>query len=140
MSIHEQEEVKKKYYNEAMRYMDNAKECLQKAQKEGKYYNDQKYVKMACGTAYSGMLVALDGFLTLKDVELPKGKERKSIEFYHNNLAKLDRKMLNTLNSAYEVLHLWGYYDGITKVKVVKDGFEEAYTLINKLKPTEYTA
>ena len=103
MSIHEQEEVKKKYYNEAMRYMDNAKECLQKAQKEGKYYNDQKYVKMACGTAYSGMLVALDGFLTLKDVELPKGKERKSIEFYHNNLAKLDRKMLNTLNTDFHV-------------------------------------
>ena len=101
MSIREQEKVKEKYYSEAMRYMDNAKECLQKAQKEGKYYNDQKYVKMACSTAYSGMLIALDGFLTLKDVEMPKGKERKSIEFYHNNLAKLDRKMLNTLNSAY---------------------------------------
>ena len=140
MSIREQEKVKEKYYSEAMRYMDNAKECLQKAQKEGIYYNDQKYVKMACGTAYSGMLVALDGFLTLKDVVLPKGKERKSIEFYHNNLAKLDRKMLNTLNSAYELLHLFGYYDGITRVTVVRDGFEDAYTLIDKIKPTEYTS
>ena len=140
MSIREQENVKEKYYSEAMRYMDNAKECLQKAQKEGIYYNDQKYVKMACGTAYSGMLVALDGFLTLKDVVLPKGKDRKSIEFYQNNLAKLDRKMLNTLNSAYEVLHLWGYYDGITRVTVVRDGFEDAYLLIDKIKPTEYTS
>ena len=139
MSIHEQEKLKKKYYNEAMRYMDNAKECLQKAQKEGKFYNDQKYVKMACGTAYSGMLVALDGFLLLKDIELPKGKKRKSIEFYHNNLAGLDRKMLNTLNSAYEVLHLLGYYDGITDVVVVKRGFENAYILIEKIKPTEHT-
>ena len=31
--------------------MDNAKECLQKAQKDVKYYTDPKYVKMACGTA-----------------------------------------------------------------------------------------
>ena len=140
MSIYEQEELKKNYYSEAMRYMDNAKECLQKAQKEGQFYNDKKYVKMACGTAYNGMLIALDGFLILKDIALPVGKERKSIEFYHNNLAKLDRKMLNTLNSAYEVLHLWGYYDGITDAIVVKRGFENAYTLIDKIKPTEYAS
>jgi len=137
MSIQEQETVKKKYYSEAVRYMDNAKECLQKAQKDGKYYNDPKYVKMACGTAYSGLLVALDGFLILKKVEIPKGKDRKSIEFYHNNLAKLDRKMLNTLNSAYEILHLFGYYDGIKSVKVVKEGFEDAYSIIKKIKPVE---
>ena len=139
MSIREQEKVKEKYYNEAMRYMDNAKECLQKAQKEGNFYNNRKYVKMACGTAYSGMLVALDGFLTLKDVVLPKGKKRKSIEFYHENLAGLDRKMLNTLNCAYEVLQ-FGYYNGITDAIVVKRGFENAYVLIDKIKPTEHTS
>jgi len=138
MSIEEQEILKKKYYSEAVRYMNNAKECLQKAQKDGKYYNDPKYVKMACGTAFSGMLVALDGFLMLKNVDLPKGKERKSVEFYHNNLARFDRKMLNTFNSAYEILHLFGYYDGIKNVKVVKEGFEDAYTIIKKIKPTEY--
>ena len=137
MSIQEQETVRKKYYNKAVRYMDNAKECLQKAQKDGKYYNDPKYVKMACGTAYSGLLVALDGFLILKKVELPKGKDRKSIEFYHNNLVQLDRKMLNTLNSAYEILHLFGYYDGIKSVKVVKEGFDDAYSIIKKIKPVE---
>jgi len=137
MLSQEQQELKKKYYSEAIRYMDNAKECLKKAKKEGKYYNDQKYVKMACGTAYSGVLMALDGFLISKDIELPKGKNRKSIEFYHNNLAKLDKKMLNTLNNVYKVLHLWGYYDGINSADVVKDGFEDAYTIIDKIKPSE---
>jgi uncharacterized protein (UPF0332 family) len=135
MSIQEQQELKEKYYSEAMRYMDNAKECLQKAKKEGKYYNDPKYVKMACGTAYNGLLVALDGFFILKDVEMPKKKERKSIEFYHNHLAKLDKKMLNTLNNAYDVLHLWGYYDGITSENVLNDGLKDAKTLIDKIKP-----
>jgi uncharacterized protein (UPF0332 family) len=137
MSIQEQQELREKYYGEAMRYMDNAHECLKKAKREGNYYNDQKYVKMACGTAYSGMLMALDCFLMLKGIEIPKGKNRKSIEFYHNNLGKLDGKMLNTLNSVYKVLHLWGYYDGIENVTVLKGGFDDAYTIIEKIKPQE---
>ena len=135
MSIQEQQELREKYYGEAMRYMDNAGECLKKAKKEGKFYNDPKYVKMACGTAYNGMLVALDGFLILKGIEKPKGKQRKSIEYYQNNIAKIDRKMLNYLNNAYEILHLWGYYDGIGDVRVVSAGFDNAYTLIEKIKP-----
>jgi len=136
MSIQERQEIKEKYYNEAIRYMDNAKECLKKAKKEGKFYNDPKYVKMACGTAYNGVLLALDCFFMLKDIESPKGKNRKSIEFYHNNLAKSDKKMLNYLSSAYNILHLWGYYEGIEKANVVKSGFDDAYTIIKKIKPT----
>jgi hypothetical protein len=73
--------------------VDNAKECLKKAQKEGKFYHAPKYV------------------------------------------AKIDRKMLDHLNGAYKILHLYGYYDGINVVSVVKDGFDIAYTLIEKIKP-----
>ena len=66
MSISEQEALKETYYNEANRYMDNANECLKKAKKEDNYYHDQKNVRMACETTYSGLLVALDCFLLLK--------------------------------------------------------------------------
>ena len=135
MSIEEQQKLKEEYYGEAIRFMENAKECLKKAKKEEGYYSDHKYVKMACGTAYSGVLMALDCFLMLKGVELPKGKKRKSIEFYQYNIGKIDRKMLNPLYGAYEVLHLWGYYDGIKKADVVNGGFDDAYTLIEKIKP-----
>jgi len=136
MSVQEQQQTKEKYHNEALRYMENAKDCLKKAKKEGKYYYDKKYVKMACATAYSGVLIALDCFFILKDVDMPKGKDRKSIEFYRNNLSKLDKKVLKTLNSAYDILHLWGYYDGIDNSEVVKSGFDDAFTIINKIKPT----
>ena len=135
MSIQEQRQLKEKYYNDAMRYMDNAKEYLKSAQKEGKYYCDQKYVKTACATAYSGVLIALDCFLLLKGIEKPEGRERKSIEYYHSNLGKIDRKMVNYLNSTYKILHLWGYYDGIENVNVIKEGFDEAYKIIEKIKP-----
>ena len=136
MSIQEQQQTKEKYYSEAVRYMANAKECLAKAKKENGYYQDTKYVRMACGTAYSGVLVALDGFLVLKGVHKPTAKERKSIEHYQKNIATIDRKMLDMINSAYKILHLAGYYDGIEKADVVKSGFAEADKIINKIKPT----
>jgi len=137
MSIQEQQKIKEKYYSEAMRYMDNAKEYLKSARKEGKYYRDTKYVRTACGTAYNGVLIALDCFLLLKGISIPKGKDRKSIEFYHNNLAKLDRKMLDYLNTSYKILHLYGYYDGVEKADVIKSGFDDAKKIIEKIKPAE---
>jgi uncharacterized protein (UPF0332 family) len=136
MSISEQQAVKEKYYFEAMRYIANAYEDLKKAQKEGKYYNDPKYVRRACGTAYSGLLIALDGFLILKGVHKPTtAKQRKSIEHYYREIPKIDKKMHRTLINAYQILHLFGYYDGTNSVSVVKEGFSEAQILIDKIKP-----
>ena len=135
MSIQEQQLLKETYYNEAIRYMDNAKECLLKAKKEDNYYQDPKYVKMVCGTAYCGILVALDYFLILKGINNPKGKSKKSIEYYQENIIRIDEKMLGMLNSIYKVLHLLGYYDGITSVKVLNEGFIEAYKIIEKIRP-----
>jgi len=133
MSIREQTEIKALYYNEAIRYMDNAKETLKKAGKDGPFYKDDKYVKTACGTAYNCVLKALDGYFIIKNVKIPKRK--KSIEFYRDNLAKKDRKLMNYLNNTYEILHLSGYYDGVTGIKVIQSGFEYAYEIISKLKP-----
>lgn len=133
MSIEEQNAIKSKYYTEAIRYMDNAKETLKKAGKEDKFYSDIKYVRTACGTAYNGVLLALDGYLILKDIKKPRG--RKSIEYYQDKIAKTDKKLLNYVNSAYEVLHLVGYYDGNNSVSIIKEGFNYAYYIIDKIKP-----
>jgi len=119
-------------YKEALRYIQNAEETLEKAGKDDKFYFDVKYIKTACGTAYSGILVALDGLFDIKN--MPKRRGRKSIEYYQNNLSKIDKKLLNELNNAYTVLHLDGYYDGINKIKIIDEGFESALTIINSLK------
>ena len=51
-------------YREAARYIENATDILKtKGKKEGGYYQDTKYVKMACGTAYNGVLMAADTYL-----------------------------------------------------------------------------
>lgn len=133
MGITEQILTKTKYYNEAIRYMNNATETLKKAGKEDRHYKDDKYVKTACGIAYNGVLKALDGYLFLMNVEKTKG--RKSIEYYYEEVGKRDRKLVKDIHDAYEILHLSGYYDGITNVKIISEGFEVAYHIIEKIKP-----
>ena len=135
MTIGEQQIFLKKEYAEAVRYMDNAKETLQKAKKDGNHYTDKKYVRTACGTAYNGVLLALDAWFVLKGIPKPNKKQRKSIEYYMSNVAQIDKKLAASLHAAYNVLHLDGYYDGITNVKIIADGFEVAYEIIEKIKP-----
>jgi hypothetical protein len=126
-------------YAEANRYMDNAKETLKKSDKANHgHYMDKKYVKSACGIAYLAVLVALDAWLKLKGVQTPNKKRHKSIEFYMSNLAQLDGKMKDYMNTAYDILHLEGYYRGETRIKAIEAGFDAAYDIINQIKPEQF--
>jgi len=133
MGTADQDKIRSEYYVEAIRYMDNAKETLTKAGKEDDLYKDDKYVKTACGIAYCAVLKALDGYLLLKEVKRQKG--RKSIEYYRENIAIIDRKLMQYLNNAYMTLHLDGYYDGNVSVDTISSGFKSAYLIIDKIKP-----
>ncbi len=114
-----------KHIIEAHRYLENAKEILRdKAQKEDKYYKEAKYVKMAGNTAYNGVLVALDGLLGVEK------KGRKSVEWYKEELSKLDKKILYTFSSAYETLHLLMGYDGSPNAIIANEGLKEAEAII----------
>ncbi|MFP5042953.1 DUF5618 family protein [Parasediminibacterium sp. JCM 36343] len=113
------------YIKEANRYLNNAKEILrEKAHKEDGYYKDKKYVKLAGHAAYSAVLEALDGMLGIKK------KGRKSVDWYQAELAKIDKKILNSFNTAYDVLHLSMGYDGAKSAKIASAGLEEAETII----------
>ena len=115
-----------KHITEAHRYIDNAKEILRdKAQKEDGYYKDKKYVKLAGHAAYSAVLEALDGLFGLRK------KGRKSVEWYQEELGKMDKKVLNAFNVVYNTLHLSMAYDGNLSVKIANIGLEEAETIIN---------
>lgn len=119
---------------EARRYLSNAKEILsEKAKKDGDHYEDRKYVRLAGHAAYSGVLIALDSILEKK-------KGRKSVEWYQENLRKIDRKALDTFNSIYEVVHLYMAYDGVKNVNVSKEGLREAEALINWVETRTATA
>ena len=122
----------KNAYKEAMRYIENARETLKLAGKDGKFYADEKYVRTASGTAYSGTLIALDCLFDVKN--MPKRRGRKSIDYYQDNLGKIDKKLLKHLNNAYLILHLNGYYEGLTNIKAIDGGLDEAISLIDSIK------
>ncbi len=127
-------QLKEKAICNAERYYDNAKTMLsEKAGKQGDYYSDAKYVKTACGTAYSGILILLDAYIKIKG-QVTNYKDRKSIEYYRDNISDRDNQLLKYVNSAYSILHLSGYYDGVLKYKVIQGGMEVFQDIIRHFK------
>lgn len=123
---------------EVARYINNAQDILKtKGNKKEGFYQDVKYVKMACGTAYSAVLMALETYFEIKGVPILKKRKnsRPSVEDFEKRLAGLDKKLLKEFNVTYNVLHLDGYYDGITKYGVIQEGMGSAIEIINKIKP-----
>ncbi len=118
------------YITEARRYLANAKNILKNSKVENGFYRDVKHVRMACGIAYSGVLMAIDGYLLKKGKEIRR-RGRKSVDDYRRELSKIDKKMLEYFNAAYNILHLSGYYDGTNRVSVISDGLKVAQEIIN---------
>ena len=117
---------------EAERYWENAKTILsEKAGKEGNYYNDPKYIKMAGNTAWSGVLVALDAVLKVREDKNMKKGQRPDFRDYEEAMAKKDRKMLRTLLAAYESLHKTLGYDGNPSYKIVQESMREGKLVID---------
>ena len=113
------------HIKEAKRYINNAKDILkEKAKKEDGFYSDAKYVKMAGHTAYSGVLVALDG------VYGTKAKGRKDVDWYKQNIAKNYKKLLPLFLAIYDTLHLSLGYDGNPDAKVAQSGLINAEKLM----------
>ena len=120
-------------YQEANRYIDNAKLTLkEKAGKKDGEYADIKYVQTAAGTAYVGVLLAIDEFLKRK--EGAKFTKPRSIEEYRTRVAKQNKKLLSLLNEAYADLHLSGYCHGVPSVRVMTNGLNTAIEIIEYIK------
>ena len=133
MSAHEKE-IR---YREAIRYMQNAVDILKtKARKKDRYYEDQKYVRMACATAYNAVLLALDSYLEIKGKPIQKKKSSQiNVKDNQKSLAEIDKKTLNEFNTAYRILHIDGYYQGENNYSIIKGGMDSAAQIINKIRP-----
>ena len=114
---------------EAERYIHNARQLLsEKGGKDGDYYTDRKYVRMAGHTAWCGVLTALDAALNIKE-KLKKGK-RADIKDYQEALGKTDKKMTRIMMNSYDTLHKILGYDGNLNYKIVQAGLSEAQVVI----------
>jgi hypothetical protein len=114
---------------EAWRYYQNAQDILAtKAGKEGSYYSDPKYVRMAGNTAWNGVLIALDAVLKITD-NLKRG-QRADIKDYQAAVGKRDNKLSKQLTSAYNLMHKSMGYDGELNANLVKTAMEEGRKVI----------
>ena len=114
---------------EAERYLQNAKQILsEKAEKDGNYYSDQKYVKMAGNAAWNGVLVALDNVTDVR--KNLKKNQRVDFQDYQNAVSKIDRKMNMPLLAAYESLHKALGYDGNPSFKIVQESLKQGQLII----------
>lgn len=121
--------IENRHIKEAYRHLENAREILkEKGKKEDGFYTDEKYVSIAGHAAYRGVLLALNELM--KQQGFTK-RTRKHVDDYRDFVAKMDRKMLNYFNTAYNILHLDMGYDGIGKYDIVKIGLNCAEQIID---------
>ncbi|MBI5187399.1 MAG: DUF5618 family protein [Nitrospinae bacterium] len=119
-----------------MRYLQNARELLNKSPIEDNDYIDVKYVKEACSTAYLAVLKAIDECLLKRGIT--EKKLPRSVDGYREALRKHvsihNGKLLRKFNNLYEELHIAGYYRGNLKSSgVLKELLKDARFFIEKI-------
>ena len=122
---------------EALRYLENAREILKTVPVEDNTYTDVKPVQEACGTAYLGVLKAIDQYLIKKGVE--EKELPQSVDGYRDMMRKYlmihNGKLMKEFEKLYKLLHIAGYYRGLLEdVTVVKDSLKAARIFIEKIK------
>jgi DNA-binding ferritin-like protein (Dps family) len=128
---------KTRVQSEALRYLENARELLNKSPIEGDRYEDMKYVQEACGTAYLAVLKSIDSYLLKRGVyqkDLPQ-----SVEGYRDMIRKYlipyNGKLTKEFEKLYKELHMAGYYRGLIEdVNALKNIFRSARSFIEKTK------
>lgn len=115
---------------EARRYVENARNVLQKYAQldlETHCYDDRKYVRAAGHYLWNGVLIVLNAVYHVNEK-----KGRISIDDYRKAVGGHDRKLLAKVNCAYDILHLSMGYDGILYKNMCDNGFLIANEIIDQ--------
>jgi hypothetical protein len=121
-------------FNEAVRFYENAKQILSQVEIQYNRYVDTKPVQESAGTAYLAMLKAIDGFLIESGVH-PKDLPTSTVDYQLalKKYSSRNGKVLAAFRTAWENLHVFGYYRAGAGVQMIKEGFESARFVIEKL-------
>jgi len=123
---------------DALQYLNNAKEILKSIPIENNIYTDVKRVREAFGMAYLAILEAINEYLRTKK-GFTKKELPKSVEGYRTALQKYvaihNGKLMREFESLYDTLHIAGYYRGLLRdVNVIKESIKSAKVFIERIK------
>lgn len=132
---------KKNLIDEAYRYVENARDTLEKNENydpSTRSYDDRKYVRAAGHYLWHAVLLALDAvFQVRKD-----RRTRIDIDAYREAVTKRDKKLLTLVNNGYQILHLHMGYDGVLSKDACDNGFHITNDIIKRcasLQPSSQT-
>ena len=116
-----------------LRYFNNAKETLAKSSIEFGHYLDPKFVSEAAGMAYLAARKAILDYSKQKGLAVkPVPKTYEGMSHLIDKLPQRN-KLHYKFKNVYDILHSGAYYDGLTRVAAIKDGFKEAEDIIRML-------
>ena len=116
---------------EARRYVENAKETLREKGEldvETRLYQDDKYVRAAGNYLWLGVLKALDAIFDVRSDH----RTRVNINNYLEAIGKRDRKLLDWVDTGYNIMHLYMNYDGVQSKEVCDSGIRFANDIIDR--------
>jgi uncharacterized protein (UPF0332 family) len=120
-----------KVYIKSLYIMASASEKLLLAEEKQGIYHEPGYVRDACKIAYAAVLYSVDNFLMKKG--LLDSKLIDIINYYHR-LIDVDKVLLRLLLETCDQLHVAGYENYTRSAKTVKNGFKNAYRIIEYVK------
>lgn len=113
---------------EAKRHIQKAQDIMrEKAGKDGNYYTEAKYVKMAGDTAWKGVQLSLDAVFNVRKDR----RTRVSIDDYKDAVAKRDNKLFFLVGSAYNLLYIGMGYDGEKSYRFSRVALETATKIVS---------
>ncbi len=115
-------------------FLNNAKETLRKSAIEAEHYHDAKYVSEASGMAYLAALKAIFDYAERSGIKIKRDRPKsyEGVSHLIDNLPQRN-KLHHKFKSVYDILHVGGYYNQFTNVKVIKEGFKEAEDILKML-------
>ena len=124
-------------FQEARRYVENAKETLKERGKlnvEMGRYEDPKYVKAAGHYLWLSVLMALDAVFHVEEEKVAKKGlgARVTVGDYMSAVSKRDGKLRDWVVDSYRIAHLSMGYDGVQDKAVCAVGIRVANAVIDR--------
>lgn len=120
------------YYEEAMRYIEYAKEQLEASPMDKNYYTDIKLVKSVGENIYTGIEKSAKHYINLMGGKIAKNAKEPDIT---KSLAKINNSALNMFNDLYSYFQIAVYFNGNNDSKKIKESILVAKKFISLLKP-----